>query len=121
MGGSVWPQLAKSSGRAVGGRSFRRVATESQAYAKLIRGEIALAKQDTTAAIKAFTEANNQLNTWIDISAGKAYLERGSFTEADHEFDQCLKRRGEALAVLDEWPLTDTSTVYYYLGRVRQK
>jgi tetratricopeptide (TPR) repeat protein len=94
----------------------------SQAYAKLIEGEIVLLK-DPRAAIKDFTEANNQLDTWIGhFQLGRAYLEAGAFTQADSEFDQCIKRRGEALALfLDDVPTYGYfPPVYYYLGRVRE-
>jgi tetratricopeptide (TPR) repeat protein len=96
---------------------------EPQAYSKLIEGEIALARGDPRAAVRAFNAANSLLNTWIGhFSLGRAYLEAGAFTEADSEFDQCIKRRGEALALfLDEVPSYGYfPSVYYYLGRTRE-
>ncbi len=52
------------------------------------------------AAVGSFTEANDILDTWIGrFDLGRAYLELGAFTEADSEFDRCVKRRGEALAL----------------------
>ena len=44
------------------------------------------------------------------------------FPQADAEFDRCLKRRGEALALfLDEEPTYSyLPPVYYYQGRVRE-
>ena len=53
---------------------------------------------------------------------GRAYLEAGAFTQADSEFDRCLKRRGEALALfMDEEPTYGFfPPVYYYQGRVRE-
>ena len=50
------------------------------------------------------------------------YLEAGAFTQADSEFDRCIKRRGEALALfLDEEPtFGHFPPVYYYQGRVRE-
>jgi serine/threonine protein kinase/tetratricopeptide (TPR) repeat protein len=96
---------------------------ESQAYAKIIQGDIALMSKDAGAAVQRFTEANNLLDTWIGrFDLGRAYLETGAFTEADSEFDRCLKRRGEALALfLDEVPTYGYfPLVYYYQGRVRE-
>jgi tetratricopeptide (TPR) repeat protein/predicted Ser/Thr protein kinase len=96
---------------------------EPQAYGKLIEGENALGKGDSHAAIKLFTEGNALLDTWIGrFDLGRAYLESGSFTEADSEFDRCIKRRGEALALfLDEVPTYGYfPQVYYYQGRVRE-
>ena len=96
---------------------------EPRSYAKLIEGEIALQARDAPQAIKLFGEANNLLNTWIaHFDLGRAYLEAGAFPEADSEFDRCIKRRGEALALfLDESPTYGfLPPVYYYLGRVRE-
>jgi tetratricopeptide (TPR) repeat protein len=100
----------------------KELQAEPQAYAKLIQGEIALAK-DPRGAIKLFTEANNLVDTWIGrFDLGRAYLEAEAYTEADSEFDRCIRRRGEALALfLDESPTYGFfPAVYYYLGRVRQ-
>ena len=96
---------------------------EPQAYAKLVEGEVALASGDPRKAVRAFGEANNLLDTWIGrFDLGRAYLEAEAFAEADSEFDRCIKRRGEALAMfLDEWPTYGYfPPVYYYLGRVRE-
>src|SRR4030095_13412943 len=89
----------------------------------LIEGEIALTSGDARGAIKAFSEANRLLDTWIRrFDLGRAYVNAGDFPRADSEFDQCLKRRGEALALfLDEWPTYGyLPPLYYYLGRVRE-
>jgi tetratricopeptide (TPR) repeat protein len=97
--------------------------TEPQAYSKLIEGEIALYSGDSHTAVQLFTQGNNLLDTWIGrFDLGRAYLEAGAFTEADSEFDRCLKRRGEALALfLDEVPTYGYfPPVYYYQGRVRE-
>ena len=96
---------------------------EPQAYAKLIDGEIALKKGDARGAVKLFSEANNLLDTWIGrFDLGRGYLELGAFTEADSEFDRCIARRGETLALfLDEVPTYGYfPQVYYYQGRVRE-
>ncbi len=97
--------------------------SEPQAYGKLIDGEIALASADSRKAIKAFTDGNNLMDTWIGrLELGRAYLADNQFAEADSEFDRCIKRRGEALALfLDESPTYGYfPQVYYYLGRVRE-
>jgi eukaryotic-like serine/threonine-protein kinase len=96
---------------------------EPQAYGKLIEGEIVMKSGDGRAAVKSFTEASAILDTWIGrFDLGTAYLEVGAFTEADSEFDRCLKRRGEAMALfLDEVPTYGYfPPVYYYQGRVRE-
>jgi tetratricopeptide (TPR) repeat protein len=95
---------------------------EPQAYAKIIEGRLML-KRDAHKAIKAFTEANNLLDTWIGhFELGRAYLETGAFVDADSEFDRCIKRRGEALELLMDGVPTFgyLPPVYYYQGRVRE-
>jgi eukaryotic-like serine/threonine-protein kinase len=95
----------------------------SQAYGKLILGEIALKAKDSRQAIQSFTEANNLIDTWIGrFDLGRAYLEAGAFAEADSEFDRCVKRRGEALELfMDDGPTYSyLPVVYYYQGRVRE-
>lgn len=112
-------EMEKAQALAAGLSSELQV--EPQAYGKLIQGEIELKNGDGRAAVQAFTEANNILDTWIGrFDLGTAYLQLGAFTEADSEFDRCVKRRGEALALfLDEVPTYGYfPPVYYYEGRV---
>ncbi len=79
---------------------------EPQAYAAILDGLDALSRKDARQAIKSLTAANTMLDTWIGhYHLGRAYLEAGVFPQADSEFDRCLNRRGEALALfLDEEP-----------------
>jgi serine/threonine protein kinase/tetratricopeptide (TPR) repeat protein len=96
---------------------------ESQAYGKIIEGLIALKKKDTNEAVRQMTAANKLLDTWIGrFDLGRAYLDAGAFTEADSEFDQCLKRRGEAIELFDDNVPTYAyfPPVYYYQGRARE-
>jgi tetratricopeptide (TPR) repeat protein len=96
---------------------------EPQAYAGLLDGLAALKSGNPRPAIKYISDANALLDTWIGhFDLGRAYLEAGAFTQADSEFDRCLKRRGEALALfLDEEPTYRYfPTVYYHQGRVRE-
>jgi serine/threonine protein kinase/tetratricopeptide (TPR) repeat protein len=95
---------------------------EAQVYAKLIEGDIALKSGDARLAIKLLSQANRLQDTWIGhYDLGRAYLEANAFTQADTEFDRCLGRRGEALALfLDEEPTyANLPSVYYYQGRAR--
>jgi len=97
--------------------------SEPQAYGKIIEGMIALKRKDAKEAVKQITAANNLLDTWIGrFELGRAYLEAGAFTEADSEFDQCVKRRGEAIELfMDNVPTyAYFPPVYYYQGRVRE-
>ena len=97
--------------------------SESQAYGKIIAGLIAAKKKDTNEAIRQIMAANDLLDTWIGrFELGRTYLDAGAFTEADAEFDRCLKRRGEAIELFDDNVPTYEyfPPVYYYEGRARE-
>ena len=99
------------------------LSSESQAYAKIVAGLIALKKKDTNEAIRQIFSANNLLDTWIGrFELGRTYIEAGAFTEADAEFSRCLKRRGEAIELFDDNVPTYEylPPVYYYEGRARE-
>jgi eukaryotic-like serine/threonine-protein kinase len=96
---------------------------EPQAYGKIVEGEIALKKGDTRQAVKILTDSTAVLDTWLGhFDLGRAYLQGRAFLQADSEFDRCIKRRGEALALLvDEEPTYGYfPTVYYYQGLARE-
>jgi tetratricopeptide (TPR) repeat protein len=96
---------------------------EPQAYAQIIQGKMALKRGDIPGAIRVLTDANHLLDTWIGrFELGRAYLEAGTFVEADSEFDRCITRRGEALELfMDDVPTYGYfPSVYYYQGRVRE-
>lgn len=96
---------------------------ESQAYGKIIAGLIALKKKDANEAIRQIKAANNLLDTWIGrYDLGRADIDAGSFTEADAVFDECVKRRGEAIELfMDNVPTyAFFPPVYYYQGRARE-
>ena len=97
--------------------------SEAQSYGKIIDGLIALKKKDPNGAIQQIKAANGLLDTWIShFDLGRAYLDAGAFTEADAEFDQCMKRRGEAIELFDDNVPTFAyfPPVYYYEGRARE-
>ena len=96
---------------------------EPRAYAKILEGEMSLKKGELGPAIDSFTAANGLLDTWIGrFDLGRAYLQANEFALADSEFDRCLKRRGEALALFfDQDPsFSFLPPVYYYQGRARE-
>jgi tetratricopeptide (TPR) repeat protein len=96
---------------------------EPQAYAKIIEGAAALSNGDARPAIKALTDANNLLDTWIGrFELGRAYLQAGLFVESDGEYEKCIKRRGEALEILmNNVPAYGYfPPVHYYQGRARE-
>jgi serine/threonine protein kinase/Tfp pilus assembly protein PilF len=93
---------------------------EPQAYAQLILGEAALEDQRPKDALQFLTNAKKLADMWIvHLELGQTYLEAGDFVEADSEFDDCLKRRGEALELFtDDMPTYSyLPPVYYYEGR----
>jgi tetratricopeptide (TPR) repeat protein len=95
---------------------------ESQALASIIDGMIAGADGDNRNALRFLNEANTQLDTWIGhFELGRVYLNANAFPQADSEFERCINRRGEALALfLDEEPTFGVfPMVYYYQGQVR--
>jgi eukaryotic-like serine/threonine-protein kinase len=99
------------------------IQTASQAYAKLVLGEIALKEHNPKEAIQLFSQARDMVDTWIGrFDLGRAYLDASAFAEADSEFDRCIKRRGESLEFfMDDMPTYSyLPVVYYYQGRVRE-
>jgi len=79
--------------------------------------------KDWAGAIRMLTDANTILDTWIGhFDLGRAFLDSGQFPQADGEFDRCIRRRGEALALfLDEDPTYGfLPPAYFYQGQVRE-
>ena len=96
---------------------------DPQAYAKLIEGEAALKRGKAREALDLFQQAQKSADTWMGhFDLGLAYLAAEGFTEADSEFELCLKRRGEAASVfLDEQPTYRVfPPLYYYYGRAQE-
>jgi tetratricopeptide (TPR) repeat protein len=95
----------------------------NQAYGKIIEGNIALANNDPVKAVEILSGANSVLDLWLGhFDLGRAYVAAKAFPQADSEFDTCIRRRGEALALVQEDPTFGyLPMAYYYLGRVRQE
>jgi tetratricopeptide (TPR) repeat protein len=124
LAGRVFIEAGETArARALIGDLAKEIQAEPQAYAKVLEGEAALKGGNAAQMIKSLIEANTLLDTWIGhFDLGRAYLEAGQFLEADGEFDRCVKRRGEALALfLDEEPTyAFFAPVHYYQGRARE-
>ncbi|MCU1255066.1 MAG: Serine/threonine-protein kinase PknB [Candidatus Angelobacter sp.] len=100
-----------------------RIEPEPQLYGALLQGAISLSRGQRMEAIQSFEKAQKISNSWLGhFYLGKAYLQNGSFTEADSEFELCLKRSGEASAVfLDDVPTFRlVPPVYYFLARAQE-
>jgi len=97
--------------------------TEQQICARLVEGEIALSNSAAREAVTKFQAAQKIADTWLGrFGLARAYLAAGSPAEADSEIDLCLKRLGEATAVLlDDVPsIRLVAQLHYYQGRVRE-
>lgn len=109
--------------RDLAGELRMKVEPVHRAYARLIGGELSLARGDYAGAIEIFTEAQNIVDTWLGhFCLGRAYLEAKAYSEAYSEFDKCLKRRGEATSVFfnDLPSYRYLPPVFYYLGRAQE-
>jgi serine/threonine protein kinase/tetratricopeptide (TPR) repeat protein len=107
----------------LGQRLSQRLEPDPGAYGKLIEAEVQMKKKDYRGAVRTFQDAQKIADTWLGrYGLGRAYLEAGAFTDADTEFDACVKRRGEATAVFldDEPSWRYFAPVYYYLGRAHE-
>lgn len=94
-----------------------------RAHAKLIGGELSMARGDIPGAIQLFQEAQALVDTWLGhYLLGRAYLEAEAFAEAYSEFEECLKRQGEATSVFfnDLPSYRYVPPVFYYLGRAQE-
>jgi len=114
---------ATETARALAAKLASELQPEPQAYAKILDGEMALKNGSARESVRALNEANALLDTWIGhFVLGRAFLEAGAFTQADSEFDRCIRRRGETLALFldEEATYAYFPPVYYYQGRVRE-
>jgi eukaryotic-like serine/threonine-protein kinase len=96
---------------------------QTTAYSRLITGRIALAKGDVAAALEAFRDAEKRYNSWFaHLLLGRLYLQAGRFGEAVAQFDECLKRRGEAADVFFENTTTShyVPPLYYWLAKAHE-
>jgi tetratricopeptide (TPR) repeat protein len=93
------------------------------AYARLITGEIALARGRTGDAIDAFRDAQKRHDSWFGrFLLGKTYADAGHFPEALAELELCMKRRGETADVFfyDLPTLRYLPPAYYWYGRAQE-
>ncbi|MEI6666709.1 MAG: protein kinase [Acidobacteriota bacterium] len=102
---------------------LQRFDAESLMWARVLEGDVALQKNDPRKAIERFNTARQFADSWlVRDGLGRAYLQAGAAAEADSEFDLCVKRRGEATAVLlDDVPsYRYYAPIEYYQGRVHE-
>ena len=96
-----------------------QVGTENQVAADLIEGYAQL-NSSPLQAIKTLQQAQQSLDTWLGrLLLGRAYLTAKAYAEAQSEFEECVKRSGEASAIfLDDVPTSRfLPPVFYYLAK----
>ena len=94
-----------------------------KAYGHVLESMASRMRNDAAAAIKSAQDANTLLDTWMGhFELGRAYLAARQYPQADAEFDRCISRRGEAVALfLDQEPTYGYfPMVYFFQGMVRE-
>ena len=101
----------------------KRLEPDPQAYAKLIRAELALSQKQPRAAVDFARDGERLADTWLGrIVLGRAYLDLDAFPDAQAQFDTALKRQGEASAfLLDDVPTFRLlPQAHYYMARAQE-
>lgn len=113
-------EIAKA--RALAAQLDTKLDDDPHSYAFLIEGMALLQTGKALTAISEIQKAQKIADTWLGhFYLGRAYLAAKAYGEADSEFDQCQRRRGEATALfLDEEPTYHLMPlVDYYDGLAR--
>jgi tetratricopeptide (TPR) repeat protein len=100
----------------------QKLETDPQAYGRIVRVELALARGDARRAVELAREAQKISDTWLgQVALGRAYLGLNAYPEAYSALEAALKRRGETTAVfLDDVPTYRyLAPVYYYMGEAQ--
>jgi tetratricopeptide (TPR) repeat protein len=93
--------------------------TDPQAYARLVRAEVALAQRQARTALDHARAAQAIADTWLGrMMLARTYIELGAFAEATSALDAAQRRSGEAAAVaLDDVPtFRYFAPLHYYRG-----
>ena len=101
-----------------------KVELDPQAYARVIRAELALAQRQPRLALDHLREAQKLADSWLGrVLLARTYLDLGMFPEATSEIDAALKRSGEATAVAlqDDVPtFRYFPPLHYYKGLAQE-
>ena len=101
----------------------RMLQTHTTAYARLLEGEQALRRGRFVDGLEPMRQASERHDAWfVRYVLGRAYLEAGSPVSAIQEFEQCVKRKGEAVDafVADASTLRYFPSALYWLGRAHE-
>jgi eukaryotic-like serine/threonine-protein kinase len=96
---------------------------QPQAYARMIEGDLALARGQARQAIDAYRQAKASAPLWlVRCRLGTASVQAGRYVDASSEFDECEGRLGEATAVfLDDMPtFRYAAPLAYWRGRTQE-
>ena len=96
---------------------------DPQAYAKLVRAELALQQKQPRRAVDFAREAEKLADTWLGhLTLGRAYLALDEYASAYSQFEISLRRGGESTAIyLDDVPsYRYFPQVHYYFGRAQE-
>lgn len=99
-----------------------RLGIQGDIFASVLRAQMALAEGRPRESVAMLLDTRRKADAWlVRYWLGRSYVALGAFAEADAEFEACLRRRGEALAVfLDDFPTYHRlADVYYYQGLAR--
>ena len=121
-------RLAITGGRLEEARAIARelaaqLPPRSRAYGKVIEAELLMAGKQLPLAIDALNRAKELANLWlVHYTLGHAYFQLGDYQAAISEFEECVRRRGEATSLfLDDLPtFRYYAPVPYWLGRARE-
>ena len=108
---------------ALGAELDNRLEPQPRAYGRIVAAQLALARGKRAEGVAALREALKLADLWmVRFHLGLAYLEAGYHAEAQSEFAECLKRRGEGYAAfLDDLPTGRyVAPLPYWTGRARE-
>jgi len=124
LGGRVLIFAGKPErGDALAADLLKKLDQQAQMFGKLLAGEAELKRGDAHGAVENFNAAQKIIDTWLGRDAlGRAYLKGGVYTDAQTEFDACLRRKGEATTYLiDDIPTYRVmSSARYYMGLAQE-
>jgi len=110
-------------GDALAADLLRKLDQQAQMFGKLLAGEVELKRGNSHGAVENLNAAQKIIDTWLGREAlGRAYLKAGEYTDAQTEFDACLRRKGEATTFLiDDIPTYRVmASARYHMGLAQE-
>ena len=97
--------------------------TREQAYAALLKAQLALVKGQPAEAVNLLRDGLKRGDLWLlRFTLGVAYAQAGAYAEALPELELCDRRRGETTALfLNDLPTYRFAIpLFYWLGRAQE-